>query len=49
MSNDHWFRSREHGPYRVKTACLIYKEMILSLSDYADAMVKSGQQGDVSL
>ena len=31
------------------TACLIYKEMILSLSDYADAMVKSGQQGDMSL
>ena len=30
------------------TACLIYKQMILSLSDYADVMLKSGPQGDVS-
>ena len=30
------------------TACLIYKQMILSLSDYADVMIKSGPQGDVS-
>ena len=29
------------------TASLIYKQMILSLSDYADAMIKSGPPGDV--
>ena len=30
------------------TACLIYKQMILSLSDYADVMIKSGPQGGIS-
>ena len=29
------------------TASVIYKQMILSLSDYADVMIKSGPQGDI--
>ena len=28
-------------------ACLIYKQMILPLSDYADVMIRSGPQGDI--
>ena len=31
-----------------KTACLIYKQMIVPLSDYADILVKSGPNGDIS-
>ena len=30
------------------TACLIYKQMIVPLSDYADIIVKSGPMGEVS-
>ena len=31
-----------------QTACLIYKQMILPQSDYADFMIKSGPQGEIS-